>query len=716
MKQKFIYEEAFSRNLGLLSEQEQERIRTCRIAIAGMGGCGGLHLITLVRMGFCRFHISDFDQFELVNFNRQYGAFGDTIGHNKAETMVEAAKRINPDIEVKLFPDGIHEDNIHQFLDGVQCFVDGLEIFEIDIRRKIYKHAAELGIHCTIAAPLGFSTAWVNFDPHGMSFDQYFGFNDKQDNYSQFASFLLGLAPSALHIKQIDRSKVSIASRKGPSLSLACQLSTGVVGAEVLKMVLGRGKVNFAPGYNQFDAYQGKLKISRVSFGAQNPWHQLKHFVLNRRLRALDQMNGKGIRSSNPTKSLTKNLRRNFRTLLKVLPQRFRFELIRSSIRLRHDWLDGFEIRLAKTQAELEAAHRLLHDSYVKVGYMNAHPSGMRVLKQHLLPQCSVIIGLWKGEVVATLSLIRENPFGLPSEKVFDFSACRNGQTRLGEVSSLALSPAVRGQLDFVLFPMFKFLYHYARTQFGVDMFMISVVPEMVELYRCLLCFDFVPGNEKSVYKAANNIEALALFLDLRLADDKFREVNEGRPKEKNIHQFFTQFRKAENYRFPNRKYPVIFDSVMTPKIMKDLFFHGARIQEKLEPKDFQVLKNEYIGPEYDQVFDQVSGLDRSSLLPQSRRWRRYDADLKGQVHGTEETVQIQTVAENGFGMTSSSSHLVGETLQFELQLGETERASISAKVMWSDSHHRHGLQLNEPNQEWARMLKTVEQAADQVA
>ena len=39
----FDYDEAFSRNLGWLTPQEQQRLRSARVAVAGMGGAGGVH-------------------------------------------------------------------------------------------------------------------------------------------------------------------------------------------------------------------------------------------------------------------------------------------------------------------------------------------------------------------------------------------------------------------------------------------------------------------------------------------------------------------------------------------------------------------------------------------------------------------------------------------------------------------------------------------------
>ena len=74
----FDYQQAFSRNIGWMTTEEQTVLRGKKIAIAGMGGVGGSHLLTLTRLGLGAFHIADFDQFELANFNRQAGA---TVSH-----------------------------------------------------------------------------------------------------------------------------------------------------------------------------------------------------------------------------------------------------------------------------------------------------------------------------------------------------------------------------------------------------------------------------------------------------------------------------------------------------------------------------------------------------------------------------------------------------------------------------------------------------------
>src|SRR6266542_3532694 len=88
----YDYDEAFSRNIGLLSEEEQARVRAARVAVAGLGGVGGNHVLALARIGFGSFSLADLDHFELANMNRQAGASVDTLGRSKVEVTVRSSE------------------------------------------------------------------------------------------------------------------------------------------------------------------------------------------------------------------------------------------------------------------------------------------------------------------------------------------------------------------------------------------------------------------------------------------------------------------------------------------------------------------------------------------------------------------------------------------------------------------------------------------------
>jgi molybdopterin/thiamine biosynthesis adenylyltransferase len=256
----FNYDEAFSRNIGWVTEAEQQVLRGKRVAIAGLGGVGGVHLLTLARLGVGLFTIADLDCFDLVNFNRQVGATTQTLGRSKVETLANMAREINPELDIRTFEDGVTPDNLDTFLDGADVYVDGLDFFAFDARERVFAACAAKGIPAVTVAPIGMGAALLNFMPGRMTFEKYFRLRGASEP-EKALRFLLGLSPAMLHRRYlVDRSRVSFAEQRGPSTVIACQLCAGIAATQVLKIVLGRGPVLAAPRGLHFDAYTNRFR------------------------------------------------------------------------------------------------------------------------------------------------------------------------------------------------------------------------------------------------------------------------------------------------------------------------------------------------------------------------------------------------------------------------------------------------------------------------
>lgn len=271
----FDYDAAVSRNIGWLTPAEQQRVRGARVAIAGLGGVGGAHLVTLARLGIGRFRIADFDRFEVHNFNRQAGAFVSTIGQPKCEVMARMARDINPEAEVVGFERGIDEGNVDAFLDGVDVYVDSIDFFAVEARRLLFAACHARGIPAVTAAPLGMGVSLLYFSPRGMSFEDYFRL-EGCDRQEQFARFIAGLSPAMLQRGYLVHPEaVNFAAQRGPSTIMACDLCAGVTGTAVLKLLCGRGELKPAPWAMQFDAYRQKLSFTWRPGGNANPLQRL---------------------------------------------------------------------------------------------------------------------------------------------------------------------------------------------------------------------------------------------------------------------------------------------------------------------------------------------------------------------------------------------------------------------------------------------------------
>jgi tRNA threonylcarbamoyladenosine dehydratase len=282
--QTFDYGNAFSRNIGWVTQEEQLLLKTKKVAVGGLGGVGGSHLIVLARMGIGRFHISDLDVFELANFNRQYGASISTLNQPKAEVMENTIREINPEAEITNFKNGITLENLDDFLHGVDIYVDSLDIFALKIRRAVFARCYELGIPTITAAPMGMGTAMLVFMPGKMSFEDYFAL----DGYSfeeQILRFVIGVSPTVMQRKYlVDRSSVNFLKKKVPSTAMGIELAAGVACTNVIKILLGRGDVIYAPHGLHFDAYRNKLVKTWRPWGNKNPlqtimFMRLKHML-----------------------------------------------------------------------------------------------------------------------------------------------------------------------------------------------------------------------------------------------------------------------------------------------------------------------------------------------------------------------------------------------------------------------------------------------------
>lgn len=291
MKTEFDYNEAFSRNLGWVTPEEQERLRHSKIAIGGTGGVGGIHLITLVRLGVSRFHLADPDVFELKNFNRQYGANLTTLGQPKTNVMLAQALNINPEIQSKVFADGITPENVEEFLDGVDVFIDGLDIYAIDVREVVFSKCRKKGIPCVTVAPLGMGAAVTCFTADSISFEDYFGVAGKK-SLEKTLRFVLGMGPSLIHLKSlIAREYSDLGNNRASSTPMGCSLAAGVMGTEVLKLLLGRGPITKAPSLVHYDSYSYKLKKSYLWFGHRNPLFRIKLKIMQFILKKMELKN-----------------------------------------------------------------------------------------------------------------------------------------------------------------------------------------------------------------------------------------------------------------------------------------------------------------------------------------------------------------------------------------------------------------------------------------
>lgn len=397
------------------------------------------------------------------------------------------------------------------------------------------------------------------------------------------------------------------------------------------------------------------------------------------------------------------------RRLLGWLPESLRLELIRRKIRICHAWPSpALEIKIAQTEEELTTAYRLLHDSYVDAKFMDPHPSGMRVLPQHMLPQTTTIVAKWDGEVVATISVIRDNPLGLPMDKIFDLSSRRRGGKRLAECSSLAVDPRFRGRSSIALFPLLRFAYQYARRSFGVHEFVLAVNPSTVDMQLAFMCSEKLEESAKA-YDFVKGAPAVGFFLDFDEVERHWHQVFAHRPAHSNFHRYWTEIPSDPRNCLPQSQLSSAADPILTPELLKNFFLEKAQLKNTLTFFEMQTLLNAY---PYQSFQDVVN----STLKSRSRNHVRLDVQMSAE--SPDRSVrEVWNVSKSGLLLTAKRGALsVGQNTDVVVKVNDVQSIKLHCKVCWTTLSGMCGLQILVPNVQWHEMISALESPYLQLA
>ncbi|MBT7697715.1 MAG: sulfur carrier protein ThiS adenylyltransferase ThiF [Desulfobacterales bacterium] len=108
------------------SPEDLEKIAGTKVGIAGAGGLGSNCAVHLVRSGFSRLSIADFDRIEASNLNRQF-YFYDQLGHKKTDKLKENLLKINPDAMIETRDIRLDEKNILEVFSDCNIIVEALD-------------------------------------------------------------------------------------------------------------------------------------------------------------------------------------------------------------------------------------------------------------------------------------------------------------------------------------------------------------------------------------------------------------------------------------------------------------------------------------------------------------------------------------------------------------------------------------------------------------
>jgi hypothetical protein len=135
-----FYRELTTRNTPLVTPEEQERLRTATILIAGCGSIGGAAVEPLVRLGCENLILAEPDGYDVANMNRQSARLQD-VGRNKAAVHAERMRDINPYATLEVHEHGITAENVDDVTGRADVILDGIDVTtKAPLRHKVNLH------------------------------------------------------------------------------------------------------------------------------------------------------------------------------------------------------------------------------------------------------------------------------------------------------------------------------------------------------------------------------------------------------------------------------------------------------------------------------------------------------------------------------------------------------------------------------------------------
>ena len=266
------YNEIFSRNIGIINESEQQKLKQSTVAISGVGGVGGLLAERLIRLGVGRLKITDPGTFEKSNFNRQFGSSMATLNHNKAEVVYSQIKDINPKAQIDYNTAGItSEADAVRFVSDSDLVIDEMDFGLFRQSISLQRAARHKGLYYFFSSALGFGSLIVIFAPQGMTLEEYDNLPPNIDltNIKEVPVPLERVMPVIPSYSPITTHKALqesyTRSHTVPTVSIGVGLASILAANEAINIILRKRDIVVAPRYTYIDLLDQKFIIGKIS-------------------------------------------------------------------------------------------------------------------------------------------------------------------------------------------------------------------------------------------------------------------------------------------------------------------------------------------------------------------------------------------------------------------------------------------------------------------
>lgn len=244
----FDYAEMTTRNIGFVTQAEQEKLRRACVFVCGTGGMGGAALLALARAGIGKVVIADIDTFEVSNLNRQVFCTLDTVDQHKADATRDQLLKINPELVVEVYHDDWPE-TVAQSVASADVVINGAD--DLGASLLLYRTAKTTGKPVIDAYASPFPSVYVT-KPSDTAHEERLGYPtvgtdwDKLSEEQRSTAFLresehIVIHSSSRHHIDLDMVGEVVSGRRSRMSFAPMVITTGQLMAyETIHLILGR--------------------------------------------------------------------------------------------------------------------------------------------------------------------------------------------------------------------------------------------------------------------------------------------------------------------------------------------------------------------------------------------------------------------------------------------------------------------------------------------
>lgn len=247
----YTYDQMFQRNIGVFTQEEQDKIKSLKIVIIGVGGLGAPTAENLARLGVGELRLVEPDVFEVSNLNRQTGANVDTLGQNKAQAMSELIQKINPKIKVSVISKKIHNEELRKIISDCDIIVDGIDFFNINDTLELHNIAKTEKIPIVSAQGCISMITFSFFSPGGLYMSDLIQNGDINNMIGQVIGLTFPVLPRELNQKMLNDFLSNINNNSNnihiPSYCVLVPLSGAITTQMIINILIKKQNSEYIP-------------------------------------------------------------------------------------------------------------------------------------------------------------------------------------------------------------------------------------------------------------------------------------------------------------------------------------------------------------------------------------------------------------------------------------------------------------------------------------